>query len=37
MKVKELKVTEDEVEQFKRLDRGLRKKMEWIIDSKDEQ
>jgi hypothetical protein len=30
-------VTEDEVEQFKRLDRGLRKKMEWIIDSKDEQ
>ena len=30
-------VTEDEVEQFKRLDRGLRKKMEWIIDRKDEQ
>ncbi len=29
-------VTEDEVEQFKRLDRGLRKKMEWIVDTKTE-
>ena len=29
--------TEDDTEQFKRLDRGLRKKMEWIIDKKPEE